>query len=129
MKKGKNSKKVCAKTGDTKTNSETAKESVEAIETAGDSTDNGDNNEELGKCGDDQELSIGKSGENEGIQGSESEVDEEWELTKIMPITAITHPCPIKCSHDTCALVAVSVWVSNQKPDEKWYSCLDCQVR
>ena len=58
----------------------------------------------------------------------DSEVDEVWELKKIMSIEAINHTFPVKCSHDTCTLVAATVWVSNQKPDEKWYSCLDCQV-
>jgi hypothetical protein len=61
--------------------------------------------------------------------GQEDSVsDEEWELKKIMSIEAINHPFPVKCSHDNCTLVAATVWVSNHKPDEKWYSCLDCQV-
>ena len=65
--------------------------------------------------------------EDENVE-EDSEADEEWELKKIMPIEAINHEFPVKCSHDTCTLVAATVWVSNQKPDEKWYSCLDCQV-
>lgn len=65
--------------------------------------------------------------EDEHVE-EDSEADEEWELKKIMPIEAINHEFPVKCSHDTCTLVAATVWVSNQKPDEKWYSCLDCQV-
>jgi hypothetical protein len=58
----------------------------------------------------------------------DDEGDEEWDLKKILSIDAIKHTCPIKCSHDKCTLVAATVWVSNQKPTENWYSCLDCQV-
>ena len=58
----------------------------------------------------------------------DSEADEEWDLKKILSIDAIKHACPIKCSHDTCTLVAATVWISNKKPTENWYSCLDCQV-
>lgn len=61
--------------------------------------------------------------EEEGREG-----DEEWDLKKVLSIDAIKHACPIKCSHDTCTLVAATVWISNQKPTENWYSCLDCQV-
>jgi hypothetical protein len=59
----------------------------------------------------------------------DTEVNEVWDLKKIMAVAAITNECPIKCSHEDCALVAATVWVSNNKPSENWYSCLDCQVR
>jgi hypothetical protein len=58
-----------------------------------------------------------------------SDTNEEWDLKQILSIAAVTHQCPIKCSHDTCTLAAATVWVSNLKPSENWYSCLDCQVR
>jgi hypothetical protein len=59
---------------------------------------------------------------------NDSEADEEWEMKKIISIAAVKEQCPIKCSHDTCTLVAATIWVSNFKPTENWYSCLDCQV-
>lgn len=56
------------------------------------------------------------------------EPEELWDLKKIMSIAAVTHECPIKCSRENCALPAAASWVSNLKPTENWYSCLDCQV-
>lgn len=58
----------------------------------------------------------------------ENEADEVWDVKKIMSIAAINHECPIKCSHETCDLPAAVAMVSNVKPNENWYSCLDCQV-
>lgn len=66
--------------------------------------------------------------ENENSEEMEEE-EEQWELKKIMSIAAVARKSPIKCSHETCTLVAATVWVSNLKPSESWYSCLDCQVR
>jgi hypothetical protein len=66
--------------------------------------------------------------ESKGADDMEEE-DEQWDLKKIMSIAAVIRRSPIKCSHETCNLVAATVWVSNLKPSESWYSCLDCQVR
>jgi hypothetical protein len=71
--------------------------------------------------------------DEESEQNSDEDDDEEpdalWDLKKIMSIDDIMHECPIKCSHKTCKLPAAAVWVCNAKPNENWYSCLDCQVR
>ena len=121
-KKGKNSKKVGTNSGNINTI-----DSEVAIVTEG-------QQEEQRNFAEDMEIAEKTSEhfeedeiEDEHVE-EDSEADEEWELKKIMPIEAINHEFPVKCSHDTCTLVAATVWVSNQKPDEKWYSCLDCQV-
>lgn len=75
-----------------------------------------------------KEMSIMEHAATDDDEEEGSEGDEEWDLKKILSIDAIKHACPIKCSHDTCTLVAATVWISNQKPTENWYSCLDCQV-
>jgi hypothetical protein len=77
--------------------------------------------------GDDQEQ---KEPDSDSDEANADDDDEEpvWDMTKIMSIAAVTHECPIKCSHESCSLPAAVVWVSNLKPTENWYSCLDCQV-
>lgn len=55
--------------------------------------------------------------------------EEVWECVKIMSIEAVRSECPIKCSMDNCPLPAAVAYVSNRAPTEKWYGCLDCQVR
>jgi hypothetical protein len=71
--------------------------------------------------------------DEESEQNNDEDDDEEpdalWDLKKIMSIDDIMHECPIKCSHKTCKLPAATIWVCSAKPNENWYSCLDCQVR
>jgi hypothetical protein len=62
----------------------------------------------------------------DGDQGEEME--EAWNVKKVMSIADVSD-CPIKCSTEKCALAAACVYVSNFAPTEKWYTCLDCQVR
>jgi hypothetical protein len=126
-KKGKNSKKVGTISGDIINNNS----AVTMI--AEDRNDMQENfNVDVEAAEEKQESLVDEKNmsdvEQEDENGEDSGEDEVWELKKIMSIEAIKHTCPVKCSHDTCALVAATVWVSNQKPDEKWYSCLDCQV-
>ena len=89
------------------------------------------NNAEVPKAGDNMDTEStnisGEPEENENANDFEDE-EEQWDLKKIMSIAAVVRKSPIKCSHDTCTLVAATVWVSNLKPSENWYSCLDCQV-
>jgi hypothetical protein len=77
----------------------------------------------------DKECAINSKELGANDKTEEMEEDEQWDLKKIMSIAAVNCTSPIKCSHETCNLVAATVWVSNLKPSENWYSCLDCQVR
>lgn len=52
---------------------------------------------------------------------------ESWELKKVMSVKDLTE-FPIKCSTESCKLLASCVYISNLAPTSKWYSCLDCQV-
>jgi hypothetical protein len=62
-------------------------------------------------------------------EGEEKEEDAEaWDLTRILSVEDIKD-CPIKCSSESCPLPAACVWISNQAPTTKWYSCLDCQTK
>ena len=54
--------------------------------------------------------------------------DETWELTKILSVAQVTGQHPVLCQTEGCCLKAAVVYVSSQTPDEKWWSCLDCQV-
>ena len=81
-------------------------------------------------------LAAPKQPEEQGKEEKAEEEDEDlveaeevWDLKKIMSIEDVTHECPIKCSHEDCPLPAAVAWVSDQKPNSKWYSCLDHQVR
>ena len=130
MKKGRNSKKVGTDSGNI-TNIDTEAAMVteekydeqENLAPAIGTTETGRESFEVENENDTSDI------EHKHENGEEdSEAIEEWELKKIMSIEAINHQFPVKCSHDSCTLVAATVWISNQKPDEKWYSCLDCQV-
>jgi hypothetical protein len=57
------------------------------------------------------------------------EGDEEWDLVKILSIADIAGSCPVVCLTPGCLLKAGVVYVSSHAPGEKWYSCVDCQVR
>lgn len=76
----------------------------------------------------DNENKINSKVMNDNENTKEMDDDEQWDLKKIMSIAAVIRKSPIKCSHETCTLVAATVWVSNLKQSGKWYSCLDCQV-
>lgn len=120
-KKAKQSKKVCTTTGENKNQVDEETPGNDSMEIL----ISGDAGENTTLDGKESDLACS---ENEEDENEDSEVEEEWELKKIMSVAAVTHQCPIKCSHDDCTLVAATVWVSNQKPNENWYSCLDCQV-
>jgi hypothetical protein len=62
---------------------------------------------------------------NDGDQADGEEMEEVWDVKKVMSIADMD--CPIKCSTETCTLAAACVYVSNLDP-AKWYTCLDCQV-
>ncbi|KAL7572536.1 hypothetical protein ACA910_000359 [Epithemia clementina (nom. ined.)] len=57
---------------------------------------------------------------------NEDEVDEQWDVKKIMSIKDLTD-FPVICSAEGCVNVAALVYISNLAPTENWYSCLDCQ--
>jgi hypothetical protein len=87
------------------------------------------------------ELSLGKNNkidnDNEKKPAttttSATDVDNDdepaWELIKVLNETQIVGSCPILCSSEHCRLKAAVVYVSSAPIPEKWYSCLDCQVR
>lgn len=62
-------------------------------------------------------------------KNEEQENEDVWELVKIMSCADVSSDCPIKCSIESCPVPAAVAYVSNQKANEKWYGCLDCQVR
>jgi hypothetical protein len=106
------------------------KESFEAKEGASKNVGSNDKSEigdENGNDVDENAMNSTAPEENQNEGGMEEE--EQWDLKKIMSIAAVVRKSPIKCSHEACTLVAATVWVSNLKPSESWYSCLDCQVR
>ena len=108
------------------------------ISTEGGGLENEATSEETHKQGDAEPPDdVGNTTKNEAADASNEQAneededdkpEEEWDLKSIMSIVAVTHECPIKCSHETCDLPAATVWVSNLKPTVNWYSCLDCQV-
>ena len=55
--------------------------------------------------------------------------EETWELTKILSVAEITGQFPVICQTDNCRLKAAVAYVSSAAPGNKWYSCIDCQVR
>ena len=128
--KAKNSKKVGTNTGNiTNINSEAAlitEEQQGTQEDLGVNTELAEGDRESFET--EKDMSSPEHAASDDEEGDDSEANEEWDLKKILSIDAIKHACPIKCSHDTCTLVAATVWISNKKPTENWYSCLDCQV-
>ena len=65
-----------------------------------------------------------------GDDGEEEEDnDEAWDLKRIVSIQDLHGKSPVKCSTDTCDLLAACVYESTADPTNPWYSCLDCQVR
>lgn len=54
------------------------------------------------------------------------EEEESWVLKKVMSIEELVGST-IKCSEEECMLAGACLYVSNK--GEKWYGCLDCQVR
>lgn len=57
------------------------------------------------------------------------EPEELWELTEIVAKTKLNGGKAKKCATEGCELVAASAWVSSFARSEKWYTCIDCQVR
>jgi hypothetical protein len=55
-----------------------------------------------------------------------SQQEELWGVTKVLSIEDLKE-CPIVCSGE-CNTLAAVVYKSSLTPNEKWYSCLDCQV-
>jgi hypothetical protein len=72
-----------------------------------------------------EDSEIERSSEEEEIGEDQEEV---WDVTKIMSMKEL-NCCPIVCSTESCATPAAVTYRSNLAPGEKWYSCLDCQVR
>lgn len=68
------------------------------------------------------------SGGLEDVFDADEEL-ETWDLKKILSHSDISKECPIKCSTSDCLLAGCSIWVSSLKPNEKWYSCVDCQEK
>eukprot|EP00804_Cyclotella_cryptica_P013291 CCRYP_018637-RB/>CCRYP_018637-RB protein AED:0.20 eAED:0.20 QI:289/1/1/1/1/1/6/1235/735 len=53
--------------------------------------------------------------------------EETWDLKIVFNAKDLTKPKKIICSTEDCPLVACSAWVSTHKPEEPWFTCLDCQ--
>lgn len=64
----------------------------------------------------------------ENIVQTTTEEEEVWDIKKILSINEITQECPIKCATESCRLPAALIYASNLAPNDKWYTCLDCQV-
>ena len=60
---------------------------------------------------------------------AEEEADAAWDLKKVMTIAQVNGDLPILCQTEGCQLLAAVLYVSTGSPPEKWYGCLDCQVR
>ena len=124
-KKLKDSKKVGTNSGNINNIALEAVPAIVSEETTHNMKENyeSDKGQSLGEKNDTSDVA-----QADDTSGDGSEADEEWDLKTIMSIDAMKQASPIKCSHETCLLVAATVWVSNQKPTDNWYSCLDCQV-
>mmetsp|Transcript_407 Transcript_407/g.991 ORF Transcript_407/g.991 Transcript_407/m.991 type:complete len:133 (+) Transcript_407:392-790(+) len=62
------------------------------------------------------------------VNDPDDEQEEQWDVIKVMSMKDLEER-QIVCNGDSCSTVAAVVYRSNLKPTEKWYSCLDCQVR
>jgi hypothetical protein len=57
----------------------------------------------------------------------EEEVEEMWELTKVLSVSDLKKNDATVCDGDKCKLVACCVYISSS--DETYFSCLRCQAR
>ncbi len=73
------------------------------------------------------EKEFSKSEENDGtlvVASDEgSEVDEVWDITRVIP----TAEEKIKCRYEHCSEQAVATWATNKDPEDKWPLCEKCQ--
>ena len=55
--------------------------------------------------------------------------DDAWELAEILAAVKILGPKAASCQTDGCGLKAAVAYVCLGSPNDKWLSCIDCQVR
>jgi hypothetical protein len=60
--------------------------------------------------------------------GGADEQEETWDLKKVFTVEELKHN-PVKCLTSKCTLFAACAYASSLVPTDKWYTCLDCQVR
>jgi hypothetical protein len=60
--------------------------------------------------------------------GGADEQEETWDLKKVFTVEELKHN-PVKCLTSQCTLFAACAYASSLVPTDKWYTCLDCQVR
>ena len=58
--------------------------------------------------------------------GNDVEEEGQWNLMAILGASQIRKE-ERKCQHETCSLVACSIWVQEGSEEDPWYSCFDCQ--
>jgi hypothetical protein len=58
----------------------------------------------------------------------EEQQAEIWTLAEITSVEAVTKTQPALCATEGCDLLAACTYVSSLPPNEKWPTCLDCQL-
>jgi len=118
---------------DKKKDEESKSESIGSITSKNETASGGkgsSNGLEIKKEGDNAQNNDQTSAEqdqDEDVEDNAEEEDEVWDLKMVLTASDISQKNPIMCSTDNCPLVACGAWVSNLKPSDPWYTCLDCQ--
>lgn len=71
----------------------------------------------------------GTKNENEDTPVNVVDDEEAWHLVQVLSKKAVTSRNYIKCMTDDCDVRAACVYVKSYAPNNKWFTCLDCQVR
>lgn len=71
----------------------------------------------------------GSGSKNKGATTNKIDEEKDWRLVEILSKNAVAGRSHSNCMTENCKVRAACVYVSSKAPKEKWYTCLDCQVR